>query len=343
MKRIRRIFAILAGMIFLPALLARAQFIGYVAPQTEQQVLAQNVACNGASQFYAIQNLGQTQHYLTVSAISGAVEFQATIQGVDVLGNVFSISDPLMAMGTVKGSGYYPKIQIKVFCVSGTYTATYSGAWGTYDSPTAAYALAQTDKIVFNNNGEGSSSAFQFQTPFSSAAGEVDFQYSVAGAGGSLQVECETAGLQTVTVYNTTLANTTALQTFIIPPFSCQNLILQYTTNSVVGTIFAEYLFTQPGANAPAESYTHVTTTTATAVKGTFGFLHTLTVNTGAAGTISLFDLPAASCTATPSTNTVAVITATATTLQTFTFDVNFLTGICVKASVAMDFTVSSQ
>lgn len=92
--------------------------------------------------------------------------------------------------------------------------------------------------------------------------------------------------------------------------------------------------------NSNGYTFSHITGTTATAVKSTPGLLHTLTVGTGAAGTIQIFDLPSASCTGTPA-GPMSVLTITATTLQTFIYDTNFTQGICIKASVAMDFTVS--
>lgn len=86
-----------------------------------------------------------------------------------------------------------------------------------------------------------------------------------------------------------------------------------------------------------------VTTTTATVVKATAGTIHTVTFNTGAAGTFKIFNLASASCTGTPSTNLFATITATTTTVQTLTYDANLSNGICVQASVAMDVTVVAQ
>jgi hypothetical protein len=70
-----------------------------------------------------------------------------------------------------------------------------------------------------------------------------------------------------------------------------------------------------------------------------------VTVNTPAAGTISIFDLATAACTGTPSTNTIAVITATSTApVGAMEYNVYAQNGICVKASSAsIDFTVSYQ
>jgi len=69
-------------------------------------------------------------------------------------------------------------------------------------------------------------------------------------------------------------------------------------------------------------------------------------VGTSAAGTISLFDLVPASCTATPATNVVSVITEFASATPpppAYLYDVLFQNGICVKASAAMDITVGYQ
>lgn len=90
-------------------------------------------------------------------------------------------------------------------------------------------------------------------------------------------------------------------------------------------------------------SYAHVTGTAATEI---FTFadnktLHTVTINTGAAGTLKIFDLASAACTGTPSTNIIASITVTAGTLQTLTYDANMSAGLCVQASAAMDVTIS--
>jgi hypothetical protein len=93
-------------------------------------------------------------------------------------------------------------------------------------------------------------------------------------------------------------------------------------------------------------NFSHITGTTATSLgaNGAAGLFHNVTINTSAAGTISFFDLANASCTGTPATNTIAVITvAAAAAPVTLTYDAAYVNGLCVKASVAMDFTVSAQ
>jgi hypothetical protein len=93
-------------------------------------------------------------------------------------------------------------------------------------------------------------------------------------------------------------------------------------------------------------SYLHLAgSTTATAVKDGSGILHTLTINTaGASGVITLFDLGKNACTATPSTNVIAVLTlpASGALPGSLLYDARFLNGLCIQDTVAAsDQTVS--
>jgi hypothetical protein len=332
---------------------AQAQFIGYVSPQTVQQSIATNLACTGSAQTFTVQNIGQEQHYLSIGAVVNATQFQATLQGVDTQGNLYTISDAMEVksgnVGNLHGSGYFPKIQVVITClpaVTASFTASYSGGWGVFDVVAGSYLTAQIDKVDFFAAAENANQSDQVQTPYGSSAGTVYVLTSAGGNGGKISVSCGASTFNAAAgpvIFSGAIANSTALQVFQVPDTSCPTAQVSYTNNGTGGTVTAEYVFAPPGSFRPAFQYTHVTGTTATAVKATLGYLHTVSVNTGAAGTISIFDLASASCTGTPATNTVAVITATTTTLQTFTYDTNFLNGICVKASVAMDFTVSSQ
>jgi hypothetical protein len=88
-------------------------------------------------------------------------------------------------------------------------------------------------------------------------------------------------------------------------------------------------------------SYVHITGTSATAVPG--NSIIQISVNTPAPGTIGVFDLDAGSCTGSPSTNTIGIITTTTSPGQTASFNASVHNGICVKASAAMDLTVVYQ
>jgi len=328
-----------------------AQFIGYVSPQTVQQTLASGVACTGTQQVFPISNLGQTQHYLTIGQAAGpqATQLQAFLAGVDTKGNLTRISDHIEGdgtVGTVKGSGYYPIIEAVVNCIPAVTTSfnlTYSGAWGTFDAPVGSYLNSAIDKLLFNQSSEASNQVSDvFATPFGSSAGTFYFTTSSAGAGGSIQVKCQTVQTVAPVIFTASIQNSLLQQVFTIPAFNCPFLQVTWFNNGTAGVITGEYVLSTPGNTLNGDFYTHITGTTATVVKGTPGFLHTVSINTGAVGTFSVFDLASASCTGTPAKNQIAVI-ATSTSEISFPFDVNAVNGICVKASVAMDITVSAQ
>jgi hypothetical protein len=103
-----------------------------------------------------------------------------------------------------------------------------------------------------------------------------------------------------------------------------------------------DYIFSPSGFRL-TNAYSHITGTTATAVKAGPGTVTNVVIGTPAAGTISLFDLAPASCTGTPATNTVSVLTVTTSTPPPVQFGSLFSNGICVKASATMDITVVYQ
>ena len=102
-----------------------------------------------------------------------------------------------------------------------------------------------------------------------------------------------------------------------------------------------------PTHAAPSTAYpwTHVaSSTSATSIVSGPAVLHTFTLNTaGASSVISIFDLSAASCTGTPSTNVYAVFTLPASGVLPGTLlnDARFANGICIQdATAASDQTV---
>jgi hypothetical protein len=323
-----------------------------------QQILAPSgTACTGVQQSFAVNNRNQTQHSanLVVSAQTTNVKLQ--IQGVDSSGNAFIIS-PTAQGGTlfsgttaiVSASGYYPTVNVLVTCAAGvTFTLTYSGSQTTPVILGGTQFLSLIDQQLFTQvSGAGNVSTSVFGTPFGNSSGTLEFIYlSSPVSGSSIEVMCisTTAGL--FTQFNFPIANVSpGLQIFKVPPATCPQAQVTYLSGGAAGNISFEYIFDSPGSavNTTQGSYTHITGTTATAVKTVPGTLVSVTVNTPAAGTISVFDLATAACTGTPSTNTVAVITEAATgPIATLAYNVGLLNGICVKASAAMDFTVSSQ
>jgi hypothetical protein len=244
----------------------QAQFIGYTSPQTTQQTLATNVACTGAAQTYTVNNLGQTQHYLNIGSVLNVTKFQAEIDGIDASGNVYRISDVLELnglsfstnhQGSVFAAGYFPKVQISVTCspagAPSSYSASYSGAWGTFNVGTGSYLIGQIDKVNFFGADPNVGQTDSFQTPFGNSSGTMYFKYSAAGnVGGTITVACNTNGIpqQTTPLNAQSLSNVSTVQSFLVPAQSCPFATVTYNTPAgFTGTIIAEYVFNVPGTN----------------------------------------------------------------------------------------------
>jgi hypothetical protein len=236
--------------------LAFAQFIGYTAPQTEQQVLATNQACTGSAQVYPIKNLGQTQHYLSISSLTGQQTFHAEIDAIDVQGGIYPISDAMetaggasSGIGTVAASGYFPKIQVSITCGpnTATYNASYSGAWGTFNTNTGTYLQAQIDKVIFNAIPGNSNQVRVFIPPFGNSLGTVYFsQTGTVTTAGTISILCETtAGNYTVSTLSPTTS--TSIQAFSVPSVACPLLSVAYVPGGSTATaIILEYVFSVP-------------------------------------------------------------------------------------------------
>ena len=340
-----------------------AQGPTYTIPQSVQATLASNVTCTGALQTFStsssilngvgFRNLGQTQHVAILSPGASVTHATLQISGADTTGTIANISDVAQGSGlsggiAVTGNGSYPNIQVQVVClpVTATFSLTYSGSSSSPNPTAGTFLNTQIDKMLFEGIAGNTNQTAVFTTPFGSSSGNIAFSYnSSAVAGSTLSIQCGGNFLTNFRTYLVSIANNVLTQTFPVPAMTCPTATVTYTSGGAAGNINIEYLFDQPGQQPTTLGpYTHITGTTATVIKAGPGTLLSVVVNTPAAGTISVFDLAAASCTGTPATNVVAVITATATApLGTLSYNMPLTNGICVKASVAMDITVSAQ
>jgi hypothetical protein len=78
----------------------------------------------------------------------------------------------------------------------------------------------------------------------------------------------------------------------------------------------------------------HISTATTTTVKSGAGFLHAITVNTTAAGSITIYDN-------TTATGTVLAVIKASVLEGTFVYNVGFATGLTIVTAGASDITVS--
>lgn len=363
-------------LLFLLAVPVRAQFIGYTSPQTVNQQIFNAVnttqvsplsnaspsACNAIPigvAACAIPNLGQSIHYVTVR-VSATANFRLTLEGSNDGSAWFAMAESSSDSGLngaspgfsgffASGSFNAYRLNLQVGTISGTMQVWYSGTSVSTGAPggdfnaSAAYrrilALAPNSALTLT------AITKTIYPPAGNTAGTVYFKF-VANpcATGSLLVSAGSDTQHLSTLATIIPANNTNLQTFLLPASNAPVVTFGYTQCGTE-TYDTFMVFSPQGGGAPTNTFTHVTTTTATSAKGTAGFLHTVNVNTAAAGTVSIFDLATAACTGTPATNIVAVITVPAATngLPPFLYDVNLVNGICVKSSVAMDYTVSTN
>jgi len=81
-------------------------------------------------------------------------------------------------------------------------------------------------------------------------------------------------------------------------------------------------------------NYTNITTAATTVVKSGAGFLHSITVNTDAAGTITIYDNTAGSGTKIGTIKSSAGV-------NSYFYDVSFATGLTIVTAAANDLTIA--
>jgi hypothetical protein len=357
-KRLAKLTAAVAILFFLFGCAAQVKAQGqtYTIPQTVLQTFSGT--CTGATQTFAIQNLGQTQHYAYMTG-SGIAALIYEIDGIDSGGNIFKLSDTGTQIhggsglnsGTVTGSGSFPSLRIALVCTAstggaGTFTVGYTGTSSTSNLNIGSYQVSQVDKVLAYTFSAASAFSTEINPPFSSAFGTLVFTYTpgVGPAGSTLNVLCLSAASQSIAGYTYLLSTVASAQSFVVPDTECPIISVSYTSGGASADTFSlDYVFPQVGMKLTS-GYSHITGTTATVVKPGAGTVNAVVVGTPVTGTISLFDLAPAACTATPVTGVVSVLNETAANPPvSIPFGSLFLLGICAKASVASDFTVVYQ
>jgi hypothetical protein len=87
-------------------------------------------------------------------------------------------------------------------------------------------------------------------------------------------------------------------------------------------------------------TYLYINTATTTVVKNGPGTLYVLTVNGGATGAVTLYDIVSSGCTGTPASGKFATIQA-ATAPVSLPYNLITKNGLCVVTATAADVTVS--
>ncbi len=283
-------------LLFLFAAPARAQDLGNVGLRTVDTVLATNVNCTGGTQDFItgpttnFNNLGQTQHYVTVVGFGAPTSLTAEIDGIDAAGNVFRISDQVhlpvgFTNASLAGNGRFPKIRVRITCTpnTSTFTASYSGTFTSAAPSVGSYQIGQIDKGDLFQIAANGNSADSFQTPFGNSSGTMYAQYSGGSlAGSTITWTCSSLFMSGLSG-SFSLANVTTQQIFQLPASTCPFLAMSYNSGgATAASISLETVFNIPGnvlgtdpcqspgipkssavVTAPAASTTQIVTPTA--------------------------------------------------------------------------------
>ena len=227
-----------------------AQFTGFSVPQPVSTIpFPAGTACTGAQQVALVPNLGQTEHFFTVTT-SGVVAFRATAQGSHDGVTFNDITDVATTSGnTVMGQGYYPVVQVSVTCASasGTFGVRYSAEATAPAMQIAALQSAQLDKTVAVAAPANANFTSQtIRSPFGTSGGALYFTYSATGPAGSiLNIGCSTLSIPAASsVASFPLATSSATQFFTVPLLPCDFVTISYTSGGASAVTFtASYVF----------------------------------------------------------------------------------------------------
>src|SRR5208283_5881168 len=276
-------------------------------------------------QFYLVPNLGQTEHFVTISFATGntgsaSMYLQGSLGGFPYpISDVWLGSDDTSIQGTASGSGYYPQLYAVVTCpAASTYTVQYSGASITPLNIAGQSLSNQVGKEIFTLQLAAHTVIapfVQFVPPFGSSQGMLVFSLSGTGpAGQVIAVNCLSPQTNPALSFSFVPSTAVGVQVFQVPPSPCSLLNVSYNASGTTAhTISVDYLFNPPGfslaATSAAWSKAPITSASTVSVKGTGGVLFNVVVNTTVAGTIKLYDIGVAGCTGTPGSGLFATIT----------------------------------
>lgn len=327
-------------------------------PIVQQQTLASAVSCTSSPKTFLINNNAQSFHYITYMTTGSPTSLTLFIQATSDGTHFFQISDTATdpASGQITAYGYFPLVNVSVACVGGTAPTVTIDYSGTPQSASQTYTQLDSgiyQKVISQGASTATTTSTTFLTPYGSSAGWLVAQASTGGgfgAGGTLTVSYSDQCNNTSFISNValagpfTLTNSTTPQAFAVPPFPTCGVVVAYAHGSGFGgTYSAEYNFSKPGAALVPNQVRHILTAATTSVKSGPGSLHSIVVNTTVASeTITVFDLATAACTATPTTNTRAAITLSATSdvPLPLIYDMQISQGLCILTSSTADLSV---
>jgi len=334
---------------------------GVIQIQTNTQTLFNGTITCPFTQTFNIQNINQSVHVVTYSTPTSSQTVKIFIEGSNDGITFFQLSDtamtnPLVGVGALIGFGFYPIVRANVAITGCTgspaFSLVYNAAGVTPGFELGAFDATAIAKTLSRGADASTGHVFTFTAPYANTAGVITFEFSgTAPTGGGFEVDnCDpTFGGAFDQVFAIPAANGVQFS-FPVRAFPTPCVSVTYNQGAGgSGGLQLFYNFTKPGGAGGAvpalnTQSTHIVgATTVQIVKHAAGVLHGLAVNTPAAGTIAIYDVPQDGCTGTPSNTLLkANITLTGSSQpETILYDMGMNGGICVlPSSATMDLTV---
>lgn len=243
-------------LLFLLAVPARSQFVGFTSPQTVTQT-ALNAA--GGATTFNVQNLGQNMHFLSYTRTGTVSLLDLRMEGSNDGVTFFPISDDAVDVTTTSGVlyavGYYPVVRVNLVAIAGggTITANYTGTSGSSSPPTGnSYTGSlQGKKVVFSNLPMNANQNTTLLTQNNNTAGFLFIVGTAAfPAGSSITISSQigNAGL-TAVLPSTSL---TGVSQILLPVSSspATAAAINYISGGASANLFTVYyIFTPPAPN----------------------------------------------------------------------------------------------
>lgn len=248
----------LAALLFLCAIPAHAQFLGYTSPQTVTQNVFNAASCSSSPlKSVSLTNVGQSIHVVTYS-VSGSANPNAIVRIMGSSDNTtfVQLSDDGMGgvgglSGSLTGYGSYPFVQVWVIgggagCVT---TINYVGtSVGATNPTTGTNDATAYQKLVFGTALDSTSPSVTFTPPYGNTGGILIFA-PVGGAppaGSTLFVQSTAAGGGPGITF--TISAVATAQVFVVPNFPGSTVTVSFFSGGASSNFFSLfYLFSKPG------------------------------------------------------------------------------------------------
>lgn len=245
LRRLLKIAVMASCALVFAAIPARAQFTGI---STVGPLSYSTSQCNGSTQTFTPNNLGQSVHFVNYSA-SGLGSSTGQLRVFITAGGV-AISDyGTDPNGGIISANGYQNITINVICSGGatpTVTLSYTGTSANSVPVTGTQDQSSWFKPIVFAAAENTTQTFgNLITPYGNTCGQIFFAPNQAANIGTISIQ--TTGLSFFQIASFSVAPANSLQIFNVPCQPAQGINVTFTQNTGSGTYSLYYAFYKPG------------------------------------------------------------------------------------------------